>query len=349
MPTSLLDADLKFANLGKKQDLKSRVDGMESYLYQLLEQLRYSFGNLDRTNFNDAGFAEITGIINQPIIAEIKGIDGQITQITATSAALTTRVEDAEGNITALYQFADEITQKVEDAEGNITTLTATAQGLSARVTNAEGSISTLTQTAESLTIKVSSVEKSVSTVSQTVNSISLDVTNGSESSTIKLYRNGIAVSSQTIQFTGLVSFSDLEGTGTTVINGNNITTGEIRAINYIAEGDPSGGTYNVFSVEDGAGNQIGAIGYQWLSSEGNVGDRLWIRTEQYGRFYPSIKIEAAGRMSIEANNDSYGFVYIYSAGDMTLSAGGEISILQGGTTWKFMNGDLYKAGRAVL
>ena len=175
-------------------------------------------------------------------------------------------MEDAEGNITALYQFADEITQKVEDAEGNITTLTATAQGLSTRVTNAEGSISTLTQTAESLTIKVSGVEKSVSTVSQTVNSISLGVTNGSESSTIKLYRNEIEVSSQTIQFTGLVSFSDLEGNGTTVINGNNITTGEIRAINYIAEGDPSGGTYNVFSVEDGAGNQIGAIGYQWLS-----------------------------------------------------------------------------------
>ena len=370
MPTSLLDADLKFANLGKKTDLKSRVDGMESYLYQLLEQLRYSFGNLDRTNFNDAGFAEISGIISQPIIAEIKGIDGQITQITATSAALTTRVEDAEGNITALYQFADEITQKVEDAEGNITTLTATAQGLSTRVTNAEGnittltataqglstrvtnaegSISTLTQTAESLTIKVSSVEGSVSTVSQTVNSISLGVTNESESSTIKLYRNGIAVSSQTIQFTGLVSFSDLEGDGTTVINGNNITTGEIRAINYIAEGDPSGGTYNVFSVEDGAGNQIGAIGYQWLSSEGNVGDRLWIRTEQYGRFYPSIKIEAAGRLSIEANNGSYGFVYIYSAGDMTISADGDINIFQGGTTWEFRSGNLYKGGTMVL
>lgn len=349
MPTSLLDADLKFANLGKKTDLKSRVDGMESYLYQLLEQLRYSFGNLDRTNFNDAGFAEITGIINQPIIAEIKGIDGQITQITATSAALTTRVEDAEGNITALYQFADEITLKVEDAEGNIATLTQTAQGLSSRVENAEGDISTLTQTASTLTNKVSSVEGSVSTLSQTVNSISLGVTNGEESSTIRLYRNGIAVSSQTVRFTGIVTFSDLSGYGTTVINGNNITTGEIRAINYIAEGDPSGGTYNVFSVEDGAGNQIGAIGYQWLNSEGNVGDRLWIRTERYGSYYPSIKIEAAGRLSIEANNDSYGFVYIYSAGDMTLSAGGELSIYQGGTTWQFMNGDLYKAGRMVL
>ena len=119
MPTSLLDADLKFANIGKKKELPQRVEDMESYLYQLLEQLRYSFGNLDRSNFNDAGFSEIAGIISQPIIAEIKGIDGQLTQITATSAALTARVEDAEGNITALYQFADEITQQVEDAEGN--------------------------------------------------------------------------------------------------------------------------------------------------------------------------------------------------------------------------------------
>ena len=378
MPTSLLDADLKFANIGKKKELPQRVEDMESYLYQLLEQLRYSFGNLDRSNFNDAGFDEISGIISQPIIAEIKGIDGQLTQITATSAALTTRVEDAEGNITALYQFADEITQKVEDAEGNITalyqfadeitqkvedaegnitTLTATAQGLNTRVENAEGSISTLTQTANSLSSKVTSVEGSVSTLTQTVNSISLGVSNESESSTISLYRNGVQVSSQSIRFSGMVTFTDLNNqgfvtnndlyyAGNTTINGGNITTGTIRAVNYVAVGRPIDDDYCVFSVENSWGNTVGYIGYDHTGGE----EYLWIRTNSYSvSDYPSLKLETAGRMSIEAPDGAHGFIYIACGANITIAPGSYLTIFQGGVEWTFNNGNLYKGGTKVL
>ena len=329
MPTSLLDADLKFANLGKKQDLKSRVDGMESYLYQLLEQLRYSFGNLDRTNFNDAGFAEITGIINQPIIAEIKGIDGQLTQITATSAALTTRVEDAEGNITALYQFADEITQQVEDAEGNIASLTIQANSLSTRVTSAEGSITTLTQS---------------------VDSIALSATNGSTSSTIRLYKDGVSISSANVSFTGVVTFSDLENSGNTVINGDNITTGTIRAVDYVAVGQIGDNDYSVFVVEDGGHNEIGYIGYQFIDTDKKLGDKLWIRTEEYGNGWkPCIKIEAAGRVSLESTDVSEGIIYMRSANAITLSADHLVQIEVNGTEWIFEADGLYKNGAKVL
>lgn len=328
MPNSLLDADLKFANLGKKQDLKSRVDGMESYLYQLLEQLRYSFGNLDRTNFNDAGFAEITGIINQPIIAEIEGINKQITEITVTSAGLTTRVEDAEGNITALYQFADEITQKVEDAEGNIASLTLQANSLTSRVTSAEGSITTLTQS---------------------VDSIALGVTNGSTSSTIRLYKDGVSISSATVRFTGVVTFSDLENSGNTVINGDNITTGTIRAVDYVAVGESGDNDYSVFAIEDGLDNRIGYIGYQYISGDGNYGDKLWIRTERYGRYKPCIKLEAAGRVSLESTDVSDGIIYMRSANAITLSADHFVQIEVNGTEWSFEEDGLYKNTVKVL
>ena len=328
MPTSLLDADLKFANLGKKQDLKSRVDGMESYLYQLLEQLRYSFGNLDRTNFNDAGFEEITGIINKPIIAEIEGINKQITEITVTSAGLTTRVEDAEGNITALYQFADEITQKVEDAEGNIASLTLQANSLTSRVTSAEGSITTLTQS---------------------VDSIALGVTNGSTSSTIRLYKDGVSISSANVKFTGVVTFSDLENSGNTVINGDNITTGTIRAVDYVAVGESGDNDYSVFAIEDGSGNRIGYIGYQYISGDGNYGDKLWIRTEQYGRHKPCIKLEAAGRVSLESTDVSDGIIYMRSANAITLSADHFVQIEVNGTEWSFEEDGLYKNTVKVL
>ena len=346
MPTSLLDADLKFANIGKKKALPQRVEEMESYLYQLLEQLRYSFGNLDRSNFNDAGFSEIAGIISQPIIAEIKGIDGQLTEITATSAALTTRVEDAEGNITALYQFADEITQQVEDAEGNIATLTATAEGLNTRVTNAEGSISTLTQTANSLSTRVTGVEGSISSLTQTVDSIALSVSNGSESSTIKLYRNGVSVSSQVIQFTGMVSFSDLSGNGTTTINGNNITTGTIRAVDYVAVGSPYDADYSVFRIENSYGDVVGYIGYEYTGGE----DYVWIRTNSYAwDAYPNIKMEAAGRISIEANDGANGFVYIHSERDITIDAEWYVTFYVGSTKWAFYPDGLYKKDSKVL
>ena len=361
MPTSLLDADLKFANIGKKKELPQRVEDMESYLYQLLEQLRYSFGNLDRSNFNDAGFSEIAGIISQPIIAEIKGIDGQLTEITATSAALTTRVEDAEGNITALYQFADEITQKVEDAEGNITTLTATAEGLNTRVTNAEGSITSLTQTAESLSTTVKGIGENVTKLTQTVNSISLEVTNGIESSIITLYRDGIKVSSKSISFSGMVTFTelskqgyvtgnDLYNAGSTTINGGNITTGTIRAVDYVAVGMPGDDEYSVFCVENSKGYAVGYIGYDFTGGR----DYLWIRTLGYINdweeiIYPALKIESASRISIEASDASEAFIYIQSAANMTISAGGVIDIMQGGTTWEFRSGNLYKGGTKVL
>lgn len=61
--------------------------------------------------------------------------------------------------------------------------------------------------------------------------SLKLSVTNGTNSSTISLTKDGVSLSSQTIQFTGEVVFkSDLSTAGSTTINGANITTGKISA-----------------------------------------------------------------------------------------------------------------------
>lgn len=70
--------------------------------------------------------------------------------------------------------------------------------------------------------------------------SLALSVTNGENSSTISLTKNGVSLSSQTIQFTGEVVFkSDLSTAGSTNINGANITTGKISA-EYIDVGELS-------------------------------------------------------------------------------------------------------------
>ena len=61
--------------------------------------------------------------------------------------------------------------------------------------------------------------------------SLKLSVSNGEKSSTISLTKDGVSLSSQTIQFTGQVVFkSDLSTAGSTSIDGANITTGKISA-----------------------------------------------------------------------------------------------------------------------
>lgn len=73
------------------------------------------------------------------------------------------------------------------------------------------------------------------SRITQEVNalgaSLKLSVSNGEKSSTISLTKDGVSLSSQTIQFTGQVVFkSDLSTAGSTSIDGANITTGKISA-----------------------------------------------------------------------------------------------------------------------
>ena len=69
--------------------------------------------------------------------------------------------------------------------------------------------------------------------VEQSLTSITLEVTDpeGENESTIKLWANGAVISSASINLSGFVTFTSLEGSGTTMINGDNIKTGTISAI----------------------------------------------------------------------------------------------------------------------
>lgn len=79
---------------------------------------------------------------------------------------------------------------------------------------------------------KFSDPETGVSSqIKQTINAISLSVENGENSSTIKLKSGSTEISSQEIKMTGIVTVADLQGEGTTIINGSNISTGKISAI----------------------------------------------------------------------------------------------------------------------
>jgi len=302
MPSNLLTADTTFPTLTQEQSTDEKFEKITSYLYMLLEQLRYSMGNLDKENFNDAGLEEIANIITEPVYVQLKDDEANIAALTVTAAGLGTRLSDAEGNITQLTATTTSLTSRISDAEGNISSLT------------------------------------------QTVNGMTLSVTNGSSSSTIRLLANGVQLSSQSISFSGMVSFADLSTSGWTTINGDNITTGTIEAID-IYGCTIEGSTFK--SVLKANGSVGGEIEFCYLNTNYVAGGirlddqgagteyertyRMFIYTNYVKGVGFAMKLQSASGISMEADEN----VFLYAGTRMTIR----------GDSGIYLTGDVYVNG----
>lgn len=191
---------------------------------------------------------------------------------------------------------------QIKDTDGNVAALQLQAQGLTVRVQDAEGNISSLTQTVQGMRLQVS---------------------NGESSSTITLTANGAAISSQLIRFTGMVTFQDLEGSGTTIINGDNISTGTISAIDI----DGCYITGSIFqSVLSSAGRVGGEIEMCYIADTVVAGG---IRLDDMGA---GTSLERTHRMFIYTES-AYGIDFalkLQAASGMSLDAAENIAILAG-------------------
>lgn len=103
------------------------------------------------------------------------------------------------------------------------------------------GKTNTLERTLDYTRSEITDMEKNLSSrIEQTVSSISMKVTNGETTAGIVItMQNEDGTTDEvsgTIELTGLVSFNDLTGNGTTTINGSNITTGIINGIDILAK-----------------------------------------------------------------------------------------------------------------
>ena len=241
--------------------LSTRVESAEGNITSLT-QTAEGFGTRIETAEGDVTELQQTA---GSLTGRIESAEGDITTLTATANGLSTRVESAEGNITSLTQTADSLKTRVESAEGDITTLTATAEGLKTRVTDAEGNITTLTATANGLTTRVESAEGDVTTIKQWADSLTLSVANGDSSSTIRLMAGSTEISSGSIGFTGVVTFSDLSTwqQDKTIINGGNITTGQIHNSDYSTVYDLDNAWIRM-GASDGNRVYIDKSGIQW-------------------------------------------------------------------------------------
>ena len=237
MPKDFLALDTNFPQFTGTETTDQKVDQLYNYTYMLLENLRYCLRNLDSRNFNEAGLREIMDPIYARIsdaegnltelaieatglALRVSNVEGDITSLTITAEGLQSQVSNIDGDVSSLQQTADSLTSRISSAEGNISTLQQTASSLTSRISSAEGNISVLQQTDATFSTRISNAEGDISSLTQTVNSFTLSVDNGETSSWIYLEMGAVK-----IQFTGVVVFSDLDGSSGTIIDGGAIDT----------------------------------------------------------------------------------------------------------------------------
>lgn len=151
----------------------------------------------------------------------VRTVDETKSTITSIQGSIT-NIQDEQGNITS--QMATITTEQSE--------IKQTAQGLTSTVSSIQTSL-------QNIDGEVETLSSTVSTVQQTATGLTSTVTQQGE--TISQIRQDL----DKIDISGYVTFTDLQTSGSTTINGDNITTGSISA-NRISGGTIDANTINV-------------------------------------------------------------------------------------------------------
>lgn len=239
----------------------------------------------------------------------VRTVDETKSTITSIQGSIT-NIEDEQGNITS--QMATITTEQSE--------IKQTAQGLTSTVSSIQTSL-------ESLDGEVETLSSTVSTVQQTATGLTSTVTQQGE--TISQIRQDL----DKIDISGYVTFTDLKTSGSTTINGSNITTGYISA-NRISGGTIDADTINVNNLN--ASNLTkGLINANRISDANNYLANLYA-TNVYTavNYAQTVQLVNSGSSGLE----NYGTllksngVYIKNGGSVTLLATWQ-QMADGGTT----------------
>ena len=239
----------------------------------------------------------------------VRTVDETKSTITSIQGSIT-NIEDEQGNITS--QMATITTEQSE--------IKQTAQGLTSTVSSIQTSL-------QNLDGEVETLSSTVSTVQQTATGLTSTVTQQGE--TISQIRQDL----DKIDISGYVTFTDLKTSGSTTINGSNITTGYISA-NRISGGTIDADTINVNNLN--ASNLTkGLINANRISDANNYLANLYA-TNVYTavNYAQTVQLVNSGSSGLE----NYGTllksngVYIKNGGTTTLLATWQ-QMADGGTT----------------
>lgn len=145
MPSGILESESGMPNLNKYQSADEKINAIQSYLFMLIEQLRWSLRNLGVENFNEVDLQKIT----EPIYARIKGADDAIAELIVTGEEIATKVTNVEGSVSTVQQTARGLQSSVSDLSGKYSSLQLTADGLQSTVGDLNGKYTSLKQTVD--------------------------------------------------------------------------------------------------------------------------------------------------------------------------------------------------------
>ena len=242
----------------------------------------------------------------------VRTVDETKSTITSIQGSIT-NIEDEQGNITS--QMATITTEQSE--------IKQTAQGLTSTVSSIQTSLQNLDGEVETLSSTVSTVEQTATGLTSTVTQ---------QGQTISEIRQDL----DKIDISGYVTFTNLETSGSTTINGDNITTGSISA-DRISGGTIDANTINVDNL-NAANLTKGLINANRISDANNYLTNLYA-TNVYTavNYAQTVQLVASGGAGLENNGTVLkpNGVYIKKGGSATLLATWQQMAEGGATTTK--------------
>ena len=196
-----------------------------------------------------------------------------------------------------ISKTSEEILLQVEnELEGLSSSFSVQLESITSQVAGLNGQVSSIEQTVSSISSTVQGINSQISSIEQKIDNITLSVSNGESSSVLTISANGVELDSATIRFSGMVTFEDLSGRGTTEINGANLMTGTVTADNIQ-------GRY--VDILDSSGDVSGTISIKPASTSDEA-----------------IRIESDGGMALDAMG---GTLYLESKWRIILNPGTEV------------------------
>ncbi len=201
--------------------------------------------------------------------------------------------------------------QKWQNLQGKVLEIQTSVDGLKITAADLAGGMASLELTVDGLRTEVSGKldgAEAQTLIDQSLQGISLSASTSGTTSTLTLKAGDVTLSSAQINFSGLVTFSDLSTSGKTTISGDNIKTGTIKGNSGSSLWSLDSGTF-ISGVSNSTRVEINFNGIRWYSSNYLTG----VLYSEYGKTYLGSNSTytflgwfSSGYPSINANNQKY-------------------------------------------
>lgn len=173
---------------------------------------------------------EITSTVSE-VETTLNNLDGEVTVLSESYSTLSQTVDGFDARIVAAEGDAENAITKATEIEATVDGLSiSTSTSSSGNETTTKFDLKSGSAVLSTTSVRGTTANQAATIAASAVNGITLSSKVDGASATLTLKNGSTTITSDTINFTGFVTFSDLSTSGKTTISGDNITTGKISA-----------------------------------------------------------------------------------------------------------------------